>query len=92
MGGCAWGGGRGAAWAEDGEIDVPAAESGGVSAGASEGVTEEGRCGRGEEGGDEVEGGGLGVGAAASGGDGSSWRRGAVGGARREEMRWREVV
>ncbi len=39
-----------------------------------------------------MEGGGLGVGAAASGGDGSSWRRGAVGGARREEMRWREVV
>nr|BAD35236.1 hypothetical protein [Oryza sativa Japonica Group]BAD35783.1 hypothetical protein [Oryza sativa Japonica Group] len=43
-------------------------------------LAEEGSCGRGEEGGDEVEGGGLSVGVAASGGNGGvevgdgSWR------------------
>jgi hypothetical protein len=70
-------------------LDVPAVESSGVSAGVGEGVVEEGRCGRGEEGGNEVEGGDLDVGAVAGEGDGGSQRRGGVGGVRREDMRWR---
>jgi hypothetical protein len=60
-------------------LDVPAAESGGVSAGVGEGVVEEGRCGWGEGGG------GLGVGVSTGEGDG-----GIEGGDTAGVERWRE--
>uniref|UniRef100_A0A0D9YA20 DUF834 domain-containing protein n=1 Tax=Oryza glumipatula TaxID=40148 RepID=A0A0D9YA20_9ORYZ len=71
----------------DGEAEVEGLELDawgvGSAVSAGEGVAEEGRCGWGEEGGDEVEGGGLGVGAVAGGGD-----NGVVGGdgGRREAL------